>query len=159
MNNSLLSGFEPKGFFHWFEEISQIPRPSFQEEKITAFLSRFAKERNLYCKADAVGNVLIKLPATPGYEEKPAILLQGHLDMVCVKDEGVEFDFSKEPIQMRIEGNLLRACGTTLGADNGTGVATMLAQTYGADQEFAAGIVFMTSLCCIATIPVMTMLL
>ena len=127
MNNSLLSGFEPKGFFHWFEEISQIPRPSFHEEKITAFLIRFAEERNLYCKADAVGNVLIKLPATPGYEEKPAILLQGHLDMVCVKDEGVAFDFSKEPIQMRIEGNLLRACGTTLGADNGTGVATMLA--------------------------------
>ena len=127
MKKRLLSGYEPEGFFHWFEEISQIPRPSFQEEQITAFLVRFAEERNLYCKADPGGNVLIKLPATPGYEEKPAILLQGHMDMVCVKDEGVEFDFSKEPIRMRIEGNLLRACGTTLGADNATGVATMMA--------------------------------
>ena len=127
MTNGLLSGYEPNGFFHWFEEISKIPRPSYHEEKMTALLVQFAQERNLCYKADASGNVLIKLPATPGYEEKPAILLQGHMEMVCVKDEGVEFDFTKEPIRMRIEGNLLRACGTTLGADNATGVATMLA--------------------------------
>ncbi|MBR5537920.1 MAG: beta-Ala-His dipeptidase [Clostridia bacterium] len=127
MNNRLLSGYEPKGFFHWFEEVSKIPRPSYHEEQIIAFLVRFAEERGLCCKTDPSGNVLIRLPATAGYEEKPSILLQGHMDMVCVKDEGVDFDFAKEPIRMRIEGNLLRACGTTLGADNATGVAVMMA--------------------------------
>lgn len=126
MHDSLLSAYEPKCFFHWFEEVSAIPRPSFHEEKIVEFMRRFAEERKLCCEIDEAGNVLMTLPASPGYEAQPSLMLQGHMDMVCVKDEGVEHDFLTDPIKMRLEDDILYACGTTLGADNAVALATML---------------------------------
>lgn len=118
---------EPKEYFKWFEAISKIPRESHKEQRITAFVAEFFKERGIACEVDGVGNVFARLPATPGYEDQPAILYQAHMDMVCRKDEGVEFDFDNDPIRLVIDGDLLRAEGTTLGADNAVGMATMLA--------------------------------
>ena len=126
MHDSLLSAYEPKCFFHWFEEVSAIPRPSFHEEKIVEFMRRFAEERKLCCEIDEAGNVLMTLPASPGYEAQPSLMLQGHMDMVCVKDEGVEHDFLNDPIKMRLVDDILYGCGTTLGADNAVALATML---------------------------------
>jgi len=127
MQKSLLSDYRPQGFFTWFELISRVPRESCHEQAITDFLMRFAEERDISCEADGMGNVMMMLAASSGYETQPALLLQAHADMVCVKDEGVDFDFSSEPIRMRIDGNMLCACGTSLGADNAVGMATMLA--------------------------------
>lgn len=118
---------EPQAFFRWFAAISKIPHESHKEEKIIAFLVDFFKSRNIPVEKDRFGNVLAWLEATPGYEEQPSILFQAHMDMVCRKDEGVEFDFDNDPIQLVIDGDLLRAKGTTLGADNAVGMATMLA--------------------------------
>ena len=129
----LLEDCSPYPFFYWFEKISQIPRPSYGEEKIADFLEDFARERAFSCRRDAMGNVLIRVPATPGYEDKPSILLQSHIDMVCVKDPDVVFDFTTQPLQLYVDGNLLQAAGTSLGADAGTGVAVMLALADAAD--------------------------
>ena len=118
---------EPQAFFRWFAAISKIPHESKKEEKIKAFLVEFFESRNIPVETDGFGNVLAWLPATTGYEDQPAILFQAHMDMVCRKDEGVEFDFDHDPIQLIIDGDKLRANGTTLGADNAVGVATMLA--------------------------------
>ena len=118
---------EPQAFFRWFAAVSKIPHESKKEEKIIAFLQDFFKSRNIPVETDRFGNVLAWLPATPGYENQPAILFQAHMDMVCRKDESVEFDFDNDPIQLIIDGDKLRANGTTLGADNAVGVATMLA--------------------------------
>ena len=118
---------EPQAFFRWFAAISKIPHESTQEEKIKAFLVEFFESRNIPVETDGVGNVMAWLPATAGYEDQPAILFQAHMDMVCRKDEGVEFDFDNDPIELVIDGDKLRANGTTLGADNAVGVATMLA--------------------------------
>ncbi len=92
-----------------------------------AFLEDFFKSRSIPVETDKFGNVLARLPATPGYESQPSILFQAHMDMVCRKDEGVEFDFDKDPIKLVIDGDKLCADGTTLGADNAVGMATMLA--------------------------------
>ena len=118
---------EPQAFFGWFAAISKIPHGSKKEEKIKAFLVEFFESRNIPVETDGVGNVMAWLPATAGYEDQPAILFQAHMDMVCRKDEGVEFDFDNDPIELVIDGDKLRANGTTLGADNAVGVATMLA--------------------------------
>ena len=118
---------EPGAFFKWFVEISRIPRESHKEEKITAFLGQFFAQRNIAFETDTAGNVFALLPATPGYENQPAILFQAHIDMVCRKNEGVVFDFDNDPIRLVIDGDKLRADGTTLGADNAVGMATMLA--------------------------------
>lgn len=122
-----IKSLEPRAFFKWFCEISRVPRESNKEEKITAFLEKFFRERNIGYETDSVGNVFARLPAAPGYEDQPAILFQAHIDMVCRKDEGVEIDFDNDPIGLVVEGDELRAKGTTLGADNGVGMATMLA--------------------------------
>ena len=110
----------------YFEAISAIPRPSFYEEKIADYLCAFAKERGLDCYRDSLHNVLIKLPATAGREGEDAILLQGHTDMVCEKNSGVEHDFMNEGIKLYEKDGWIRAEGTTLGADNGVAVAAML---------------------------------
>jgi dipeptidase D len=110
-----------------FDSITQIPRPSKKEGKIRAWLVDFAKEHNLECHVDETGNVLMRKPATPGYEEHPAIVLQGHIDMVCEKNSDVEHDFENDPIDTYIDGEWVKARGTTLGADNGIGVALSLA--------------------------------
>ena len=111
----------------FFEAISAIPRGSYHEEKIADYLERFATERGLDCYRDTLGNVLINCPATAGYEDRAPILLQGHTDMVCEKNEGVEHDFLTDPLELYVEDGWLRARGTTLGADDGVAVAMMLA--------------------------------
>ena len=110
-----------------FKEITRIPRESGHEEPMTAFLQQFAKDRNLECKTDRIGNVCIVKEATPGKENVPALVLQGHQDMVCEKRSGVSHDFLKDPIDYCIEDGWMIAKDTTLGADDGIGVAAMLA--------------------------------
>ena len=111
----------------FFSEITRIPRESGHEEHIIAYLQNFAAERGLECKTDKAGNVLISAPASEGYESHPGVILQGHTDMVCEKLAGSDFDFSKDPIKYEIEDGWMIARETTLGADNGIGVATSLA--------------------------------
>ena len=118
---------KPASVFHYFDEICQVPRPSKKEEKIIEYLKAFGKKHNLETKFDEVGNVLIKKPATKGKEHLQTVVLQSHVDMVCEKNSDVQHDFLKDPIQTYIDGEWLRAKGTTLGADNGIGVATELA--------------------------------
>lgn len=111
----------------FFEAISAIPRRSYEEGKMSDYLETFAKERDLDYVRDSVGNLLIRCPASAGYEGKEPLLLQGHTDMVCEKNEGVAHDFSKDPLKLTVRDGWLRAEGTTLGADNGVAVAVMLA--------------------------------
>ena len=111
----------------FFKEITKIPRESGHEEHIIAYLQDFAAKRNLECKTDEAGNLLIVKEAAPGYENVPAIVLQSHSDMVCEKNEGVEHDFAKDPIRFVIENGWMIAPDTTLGADCGIGIAAQLA--------------------------------
>ena len=111
----------------FFKEITKIPRESGHEEHIIAYLQDFAAQRNLECKTDETGNVLIVKEAAAGYENVPAIVLQSHSDMVCEKNEGVEHDFAKDPIRYVIEDGWMIAPDTTLGADCGIGIAAQLA--------------------------------
>ena len=111
----------------FFKEITRIPRESGHEEHIIAYLQEFAAARNLECRTDEAGNVLIVKEAAPGYESVPAIVLQSHSDMVCEKNEGVEHDFAKDPIRYVIEDGWMIAPDTTLGADCGIGIAAQLA--------------------------------
>ena len=110
-----------------FKEITRIPRESGHEEQITAYLQKFAKDRNLECKTDRIGNVCIVKEATPGKEGIPTLVLQGHQDMVCEKRSGVSHDFLKDPIEYCVEDGWMIAKDTTLGADDGIGIAAMLA--------------------------------
>lgn len=118
---------EPKEVFYYFNEICQVPRPSKHEEQIIVYLKEFGAKHNLETRVDEVGNVLIKKPATPGYEDKETVVLQSHIDMVCEKNNDKEHDFMKDPIEPVIDGEWLKANGTTLGADNGIGMAAELA--------------------------------
>ena len=111
----------------FFKEITKIPRESGHEEQIIAYLQEFASSRNLECRTDEAGNVLIVKEAAPGHEDIPAIVLQSHSDMVCEKNEGVEHDFAKDPIRYVIEDGWMIAPDTTLGADCGIGIAAQLA--------------------------------
>ena len=110
-----------------FLEICTIPRPSGREEKMGEFLMSFAAARGLASRKDEVGNVLISKPATPGYENRPTVILQAHQDMVCEKDATLEHDFLTQPIETYVEDGWLKARGTTLGADDGMGIAMALA--------------------------------
>ena len=121
-----IKDLKPSGIWNYFYEITQIPRPSKKEEKIIAYLLEFAKKHNLDAKKDDAGNVLITKSATKGLENLPTVILQGHIDMVCEKNTGTEHDFDKDPIETYIDGDWLKAKGTTLGADNGMGVAAAL---------------------------------
>ena len=100
-----ITNLEPKHLWKHFDEIRKIPRPSGHEEKLRKYLLAFAKERGLDARTDGAGNVVIKIPATPGHESAPAIVLQGHMDMVCEKNKDVVFDFMKDPIELEIDGN------------------------------------------------------
>jgi dipeptidase D len=122
-----IENLEPKLVWKHFDEIRKIPRCSKHEEKIREYIVNFAKKQELKTKVDPVGNIVILKPATSGMQNKPTIILQGHMDMVCEKNSDVKFDFSKDPIQLKINGDLLTASGTTLGADNGIGLAISLA--------------------------------
>ena len=122
-----LSELKPESVFYYFSEICKVPRPSKKEEKIISYLENFAAEQKLEIKKDEAGNILIKKPATPGKENLKTVVLQSHVDMVCEKNNDVEHDFLTDPIETVIDGEWLKAKGTTLGADNGIGVATELA--------------------------------
>ena len=124
MNKSNLS---PSCVFDQFKQINQIPRPSKHEEKMVAYLKDFAQKHGLEVKVDAVNNVIIRKPATKGMENRKVVILQSHTDMVCDKLVDVEFDFDKDPIQTYVDGDWMKAKGTTLGADDGIGVAMALA--------------------------------
>ena len=118
---------EPREVFSIFAQINQVPRPSKQEGKIIAFMQQFAADHGIACTTDDAGNVIMRKPATPGYEGHPGIILQAHMDMVCEKNKDVEHDFLNDPIRTYVEGDWLHACGTTLGADDGIGLAMALA--------------------------------
>ena len=96
-----------------FDAITRVPRPSKKEGKIIEFLVDFARKHNIEYKKDAIGNVVMRKPATPGFEDRPAVILQSHMDMVCEKNSDVEFDFDNDPIRTHIDGGWVRAEGTT----------------------------------------------
>ncbi|MBN2485651.1 MAG: aminoacyl-histidine dipeptidase [Bacteroidales bacterium] len=127
MNNTLFENLEPIAVWKYFGEILQIPRPSKSEEKILAYIEQFAINNNLEHKKDTIGNIVIKKPASPGRENQNVVVLQSHVDMVCEKNSNVEHNFLTDPIKAVIDGNWIKADGTTLGADNGIGVAAQLA--------------------------------
>ena len=118
---------EPKLIWEQFDDITRVPRPSKKEEKIIEWLVAFAEKHGIEYQTDATGNVVMRKPATPGYENRPTIILQSHMDMVCEKNSDVEFDFENDPIRTYIDGEWVRAEGTTLGADCGIGMAAALA--------------------------------
>lgn len=122
-----IKDLKPSIIWDYFYEITQIPRPSKKEDKIIAYLLSFAQKHNLEVKKDNIGNVVITKPATKGKESLPTVILQGHVDMVCEKNKGTEHNFETDPIQTYIDGDWVKAKGTTLGADNGMGVAAALA--------------------------------
>lgn len=118
---------EPKAVWNYFHEITQIPRPSKKEDKIVEFVKEFGKKHNLETVVDKVGNVIIRKPATRGMENRKGVILQTHLDMVPQKNNDKKHDFEKDPIESIIDGDWVKANGTTLGSDNGIGVAASLA--------------------------------
>lgn len=122
-----MRSLEPKLLWSYFYDITQIPRPSKKEEKVIAYLQEFGRKHQLRVKIDEAGNVLITKPATKGYEHKDAIILQAHMDMVAEKNSDIDFNFDTDPIQAYVDGDWVRAKGTTLGGDNGIGIAMMLA--------------------------------
>ena len=121
--------------FSYFEKICDIPHGSFHEQALSNYIVAFAKERGLYCRQDEQYNVVIKKPGTQGYENAPALILQGHIDMVCDKNADTEHDFLTDPLKLYIEGDYIKAKGTTLGADNGIAAAYMLALLDAKDIE------------------------
>ena len=123
----MLENLNPKQVFQVFEELTKIPRCSGNEKQASDYLVKWAKERKFEVFQDKSLNVIIKKPGTTGYEKSPAVIIQGHMDMVCEKSRKSSHDFSKDPIPLKIDGDFLRADGTTLGADNGIGVAYGLA--------------------------------
>ncbi len=130
-----ITDLKPEIVWKFFHQVTQVPRPSKKEGKIIAFLEAFAKEYNIAIKKDAAGNILMSKPATPGYENRPVVILQSHMDMVCEKNNGTAHDFDNDPIETIVDGEWLRANGTTLGADNGIGVAAELALLASDDIE------------------------
>ena len=122
-----IKDLKPASVWNYFYEITQIPRPSKKEGKIISYLLDFAKKNNLEAKKDNAGNVLIIKSATKGFENKPTIILQGHVDMVAEKNQDTKHNFETDPIETYIDGDWVKAKGTTLGADNGVGVAAALA--------------------------------
>ncbi len=122
-----LSNLEPQLVWQHFEDILKVPRPSKHEEKIREHVKRWAQARGFAVREDVAGNVVVQVPATPGHEGAPTVVLQGHLDMVAEKNSDVIFDFFADPIKPRIVGDYVYATGTTLGADNGIGVAAAMA--------------------------------
>lgn len=124
MNNSEL---KPACVFEQFARVNQIPRPSKHEEKMIEFLKEFGESRNLDTQVDKTGNVIIRKPATKGYEDRKTVILQSHMDMVCEKLVDVDIDFTKDAIQTYVDGEWMKAKGTTLGADDGIGCAIEMA--------------------------------
>lgn len=123
----ILTERSPLRLFHYFEEICAIPHGSHDPEAISAYCVDFAKAHGLDWQRDEARNVVIRAPGTPGYEDAPTVILQAHLDMVCEKDAASRHDFLRDPLELAVEGDWIHANGTTLGADDGIGVAMLLA--------------------------------
>ena len=121
------SSLKPASVFECFAQVNQVPRPSKREEKMIEFLLNYGKSLSLPTRRDEAGKVIITKPATPGMEDRPTVILQSHMDMVCEKNADVQFDFDKDAIQTYVDGEWMRAKGTTLGADDGIGVAMEMA--------------------------------
>ena len=124
--NSEIRNLEPKTVWNNFADLNEVPRPSKKEERVIAFMVDFGKKLNLETVVDNVGNVIIKKPATAGFENKKTVVMQSHLDMVHQKNSDTIFDFDKQGIEMYVDGDWVTAKGTTLGADNGLGVAAIM---------------------------------
>ena len=120
---AVLEQLEPKKVFQIFEELSSVPRGTFYDEKVSNWCVEFAKKRNLEYIQDDAGNVIIKKPGTPGYENSEPVILQGHMDMVCEKVEGSDHDFENDPLELYVEDGYVKARGTTLGGDDGIAIA------------------------------------
>ena len=132
---SVLGHLKPELVWYHFEEICKYPRPSKKEEKIAEYVVSVGKRLSLQTEKDKFGNIVIRKPATPGKENLKTVVLQGHIDMVCEKNRDVEHDFDNDPIYPYIDGDWVKAKGTTLGADNGIGVACALAVLESKDIE------------------------
>ncbi|MDR1723065.1 MAG: aminoacyl-histidine dipeptidase [Tannerella sp.] len=130
-----INDLEPKSVWKYFREITQVPRPSKKESKIIEYIEAVAAKNGIAIKKDAAGNLLLSKPATKGYEARPTVVLQAHLDMVCEKNGDVDHNFDTDPIRTVVDGEWLRAEGTTLGADNGIGLAAALAVITSDDIE------------------------
>ncbi|HEX8268627.1 MAG TPA: aminoacyl-histidine dipeptidase [Flavobacterium sp.] len=126
MSNEIRN-LEPKALWNKFADLNAVPRPSKKEERVIEFMTNFGKNLKLETFEDEIRNVIIRKPATPGMENRKAIVMQGHLDMVHQKNNETVFDFETQGIDMYVDGDWVRARGTTLGADNGVGVATIMA--------------------------------
>ena len=126
---------EPKVLWNHFEDLNAVPRPSKKEERVIEFIMNFGKNLGLHTERDEIGNILIKKPATPGHEHKMGVVLQSHLDMVHQKNSDTDFDFLTQGIQSFIDGEWVKAKGTTLGADNGIGVAAAMSVLSSKDIE------------------------
>lgn len=131
----VLGHLQPKVIWEKFEEICQVPRPSKKEGKIIEYLIDFARTHKLDYQQDRIGNLLIRKAGTPGFENRKCAVLQSHVDMVCEKNADVEHDFTKDPIVPRIDGDWVKGTGTTLGADDGIGMALQLALLESKDIE------------------------
>ncbi len=129
----VLENIEPREVMHFFEELSGRHRCSQHEKDATDYIAAFAEARALAYHRDSLDNIIVKKPGTPGYESAPTVILHGHIDMVCKLDEGVTHDFAKDGVTLRVDGDRIRAAGTTLGADNGLGISYMLALLDSAD--------------------------
>jgi len=136
--NYVLDGLKPQNVMRYFELLTRIPRGSGNEQEVSDYLVNFAKNLNLEVIQDNHNNIIIKKPATKGYEDAPSVILQGHMDIVCVKEEGLEFDFEKDAIDIYVEGDFIKTRGTTLGADNGIAVAMAMAILYDDSLEHPA---------------------
>ena len=122
-----MENLKPASVFEAFAEINKVPRPSKKEDKMMEYLLEVGRSLGLETQRDEIGNVVIRKPATPGMEDKPIVVLQSHMDMVCEKNNDVEFDFEKDAIQAYVDGEWMKAKGTTLGADDGIGCAMEIA--------------------------------
>jgi dipeptidase D len=122
-NAKLLKTLEPSKLWEIFGLLAATPRESGHEEKVRAKLALLAQEHGLNHEVDQVGNLMIRVPATAGFEKSPTVILQGHLDMVCTKSADSQHDFAKDPIRLKRDGDWLKAGGTSRGADDGMGVA------------------------------------
>ncbi|MBQ0081286.1 MAG: aminoacyl-histidine dipeptidase [Alistipes sp.] len=122
-----LGELNPSNVWKIFDQITKVPRPSKHEEHIREYLINFAASHSIECKCDEIGNVVMRIPASKGMEEAPAVILQAHMDMVCEKNSAIDFDFRKDAIRTKVEDGWVKAEGTTLGADDGIGIALALA--------------------------------
>ncbi len=127
MEHSVLTGLEPAGVFRFFEELTRIPHGSGNTAAASDWAVNFAEERGLRYRRDEMGNVVIWKDTSPGYEDHPAVILQGHLDMVCVQEAGMDHDFAKDPLELEVVDGWVRAKGTSLGGDDGIAIAMAMA--------------------------------